>query len=177
MRSEDNNPLFSEGDLRNLLDVHFERIQEFVDQIPKTKFVATSDDELYQHVHDTFVVTPIEIYEDQISMDSPEETKVDVRDRPGYITIGEGPIFKPGLRIKVWIPYTGDDRLWTLRPHSMWSMSGAGNVHQSDEGGSGDLELVLRHLTNDAPEEIRRTIEQMLHPVREAIRDQKANIE
>lgn len=177
MRNEDNNPLFSEGDLRHLLDAHFERIEEFVAQIPKAKFLATAEDELYQHVYDTFVVTPIEMYEDQISMDPPEETKIDVRDRAGYISIGGGPILKTGLRIKVWIPYTGDDRLWTLRPHSLWSMGAAGNVHASDEGGSGNLVLTLTHLTGEAPEEIRRTIDQMLHPIREALRDQKANIE
>ena len=178
MRSQDNHPLFTEGDdLRHSLDAHLGRIQEFVDEIPKPRFLATSDDELYQHVYDTFVVTPVEIYEDQIAIDPPEPVKIDVRGRPGYLNFGDGPALVPGLKLQVWIPYSGDDRLWTLRPHSMWSMSAVGNVHTSDIGGSGHVGFVLTHPTGDSADEIRRTIEQLLHPIREALKAQKGEID
>jgi hypothetical protein len=177
VRNEENHALFTEEDLRHSLDSHFERIQEFVDEISKVKFVAASDDELYQHVYDTFVVTPIEIDESQITMDLPEPVKVDVRGRAGYFHVGNGPALVPGLRLKVWIPYSGDDRLWTLRPHSLWSTGAVGNVHASNDGASGQLGFILTHPTGESAEEIRGVINQMLHPIREALKAQKGEID
>lgn len=176
MSYELNNPLFTKGDLRDQLHAHFERIQEYVDQIPERRFRVSTDEQLIEHVLDKFAVNPIHLEESAKSMDAPVHTKMDVSGRGNYISVDGRPVMVDAVQVSVYVPYTGDDKLWTIRPHSLWTISSRGNIEHVPEGGSGYLQLVITEVSREAAE-VPRILEDMLRPIRETLREQRAHIE
>jgi len=171
-----NSPLFTNGDLREMLHMHFGRIQEYVDKIPERQFRASTDEQLIEHVLDKFAVNPIELDEPAKTMDEPIQTKLDVSGRANYISVDGRPVMVDAVQVNVYIPYTGDDRLWTIRPHSLWAIGSRGNIERVPEGGAGHLQLVITEVSREAGE-VPRTLEAMLHPIRQTLREQRAHIE
>jgi hypothetical protein len=176
MSYELNELLFTNGDLRELLDAHFGRVQEFIDQIPETQFKASTDEEITDHVVGTFTVTPILLDEDAKTRDEPIQTKLDVSGRANYISFDNRPLLVDAVQVNIYIPYTGDDRLWTIRPHSLWTIGSRGNIDHVPEGESGQLQLVITEVSREASQ-VPNTLEEMLHPIRETLREQRAHIE
>jgi hypothetical protein len=123
MSYQENERLFTKSNLRDALDQHHAGLQEKIDSIPRERFQTSTDQQLYDHLYETFVVTPIALHEDQLARDEPEDVPVDVSGWANYVSVGDGPSLVKGVRITVWIPYTGDDRLWKLSPDPMWTIS------------------------------------------------------
>src|SRR3989304_9308879 len=75
------------------------------------------------------------------------ETKIDVsgyRDRNPFGN--RGPIYVPGVKVVVSIPYTGDTSLWNLRPNRSGSVFPRADIRQSNRDEIGYLDIMIAHL-------------------------------
>ena len=62
-------------------------------------------------------IEPLKIHEESMVMETSEST-INVTGRHDRYNFGQ-PIFVPGTRVVITIPYTGDPKLWQLKP-SRW---------------------------------------------------------
>ncbi|HEX7707500.1 MAG TPA: hypothetical protein VF701_13680, partial [Thermoanaerobaculia bacterium] len=158
MSHRENSPLFTKDNLRDALDQHHARIQAKVDSISREQFQASTDQQLFEHLHDTFLVSPIVLHEEQATMKPPEDTFVDVSGWAHYVSIGDGPAPVKGVRVRVHIPWVGDDALWKWSPDPMWTISAWGNVIASENGNYGTLELVISQPNQEPAHRVRETL-------------------
>jgi len=86
------------------------------------------------------------LHEDSKEMEQ-HETKIDVsgyRDRNPFGN--RGPIYVPGVKVVVSIPYTGDTSLWNLRPNRSGSVFPRADIRQSNRDEIGYLDIMIAHL-------------------------------
>jgi len=130
--------LFSDGDLRTVLDGCRRHIAEKVDAISRDQLLATPVDDLVQHIVSQTYVEPLTIYEDRMTRDQ-SETKIDVTGRPGLFMRGGGPCLVSGIRVIVSLPFTGESRLWRLRPDTFSTVLPHGTI------GNNALQMEFEH--------------------------------
>ena len=66
---EDNELLFSEGDLYTGLRAHLDKAKEKVDSLPKEQFMGNSEEDLIEHFYSSIVLQPITLHEDAMVME------------------------------------------------------------------------------------------------------------
>lgn len=117
----DRNLLFFEEDLDAQLRGRQQRVPGAVDGIPKEQFLVSNDVELTDHVVAGFMVEPIVLREDAMTMNQ-QETQVDVSgDQMRYFGPDRrGPCYIPGTRIDIDIPFTGEEWIFRYRTNP-WS--------------------------------------------------------
>lgn len=159
--------LFSKGDLRDAKTAHFEKIEDEVNAIPEDRFLKTPEERLVEHVTQKMEIHPLELHEESKTMER-EETEVEVPPGPLRRKRGRGgPVKKPGTRVTVKIPWTGDRDLWDLCPSSR-RMSGMpeGRVRRAASQKPGTLELVIEKPEGTDPEEYEQALESQLDDIR-----------
>jgi hypothetical protein len=105
-------------------------IPQEVDTIPEGQFLEASDEQIVEHLESRLRIEPITLYEDKATMED-YETKVDVAgDRQRYIR-EHGPFYIPGREVKIYIPYTGDKKLWHTRPSSHFMVLPTGYAEEN----------------------------------------------
>lgn len=128
MFRDDNQILFAEGDLRATLREHFAKIPDKIGSIPRDQFLNTPEDALIEHFVAELSVAPIETFEDSTEMEQ-EETKIEItQGRREQVFHDSRPVYVPGLKVRVSVPYTGDPLLWRLRPSHGMGTHPRGNV-------------------------------------------------
>ena len=173
---EDNKPLFREGDLGATLEKHYGSIQTRVDSISREILIANSEDELVEHFRSSMALEPIELDEGRMFMEQ-KETNIDVTAWSELNLFGEpGPIYVPGMRVSISIPFSGTGDLWFLRPHSFWQVYPRGNI-LPDSSGDGVLQVVIEQPTNQLPERTERILKNTLSEVKQCLDYQRPEIE
>lgn len=110
--------LFSEYDLRAVLEAQFAKVNEEVLAIAKGAFEKETEELLSATVASKLVVSPIELLEDKISV-SAADAKVDVRYDPDrFISDQSRPFYIDGLEVTYHLPFHGDKELFKCRPSS-----------------------------------------------------------
>lgn len=108
--------LFSEYDLRAVLDAQLEKVDGEVIPIDKSRFETETDELLSASVASRLVVSPVELLEDKISA-SAADAKVDVRYDPNRAIFDRSrPVYLDGLEVTYHLPFVGDEKLLRCRP-------------------------------------------------------------
>ena len=118
MHKREQTLLFSEYDLRLILEAQLKRVGERVLAIPKERFEQASDEFLAAEIASVLIVTPLEIVEDEISVSS-LDTKVDISQDPNRRIMDRSrPFYRDGIEVTYHVPYRGDEQLLKCRPSS-----------------------------------------------------------
>jgi len=175
--ADDNQPLFHDNVLKDQLASFEPRIITAVNELPENEILNEPKETLINQMVSKFAITPLEIFEDQITANKKED-EVDVShdsDRNlGHE--GTGPLMVPSLRVILDIPFSGSIGLWKLKPSQSQTSFPRGNVQRSGDK-SGKLVLVINEPIDAGPEKFQRLKEDTLKDVRFFIEKQKADIE
>jgi hypothetical protein len=171
------NLLFYKGDLNETLRNHIATITYKVDNIPKNQLLATPEDDLVDYIYSEFEVIPITLHEDAKEMEQ-HEINIDVSGYPDRNFFREeGPIYVPGVRIVVSIPYSGYHVLWNLRPNRGQTVFPRADVRQPDQSGIGQLDIVIEQPTDEPPDNIKQHLESELETIKFYLEVQRTQIE
>lgn len=166
------NHLFSQGDLYAALEAHVQKAKEKVDGIPREKFLASTDDMLFEYVKDDLFVNALVLHDDAMTMKD-EEVQLELE---SYLR--EGLVRIPGIRVTVSIPYTGDSNLWNMCPSSHSSSFPHGEVRRSRGENDGMLDVVIEQAASGEPQEkIKNEFDRTLALLKDFLINQKQNIE
>jgi len=110
------NYLFSDYDLRRVLDAQEARMREEIDAYDRNRLLNTPPDDLAEYFALKFLIEPVTLLEDQTIV-TDDETKVDVSgDRNRAIFDRGRPFLIAGTKITVRVPFTGESDLFKVRP-------------------------------------------------------------
>jgi hypothetical protein len=174
---DDNNLLFYKGDLSEALRQHLKSVDAAVDELAEGFLVSSSDAVLLEHIRTRLQVSPIELQEDRAVM-TREETKVDVSHNSDHNPFRDpGPIWIPGIKVRIEIPFLGDINLWDFRSSTWRTTFPRGNVHSpANNNESGRLVLVYEFPADETQERIKSMHERNLDDVRFYLTNQRAQI-
>lgn len=169
--------LFYNKDFDDVIRYQISLVPEKVDSIPKEQFLETHEETLHDDLLSSMSVEPLTLYEDQKYREQ-EETKFDVTDDPSRNPFRDpGPIFIPGIKVTISIPWTGDGSLWNLNPNSINLNPPRGKIREAADPWNGYLDINIEQPADDDPKKIKATIEETISNVNENIRQQRAQIE
>ena len=169
--------LFSDGDLSDILRSMQDGARQMVDAIPKDQFLSNSIDDLVTHISAKLKPSPLKLYEDSRTMQH-TEVNIDVSGYPNRNVFREhGPIYVPGVRVTVSIPYSGTYDLWKLKPNRWQSIFPHGQVTQPNNEGIGSLDIIIEQPNDEDPAKIKEAIERELQSIRVYLGSQKQQIE
>jgi TIR domain len=125
--------LFSTHDLRAVLEAHVRKAQSAVAALPAADVAPERENETLDHLEGEYRIAPLELLEDQASVEH-EEAQVDVSHDPmRFITDRSRPFLLPGQRVKYFVPFRGDRELWKCRPSSFsLQIPGASEVLEAE---------------------------------------------
>jgi hypothetical protein len=116
MKKRDWDLLFSEYDLRHVLESQLASINDRVLKLETRRFEKDTDDLLAALVASDLVVAPLRLVEDDISV-ALADAKVDVRhDFDRAIFDRSEPTYVDGIVVTYSVPFIGDKQLWRCRP-------------------------------------------------------------
>lgn len=118
MMKRDWHLLFSEYDLRSVLEAQLAAVDDRVLQISERRFEAESDDLLAASVASDLVVSPLVLLEDAIAVSS-RDAKIDVsHDQRRLVFDRSRPAYVDGIEVTYALPFAGDQQLLQCRPSS-----------------------------------------------------------
>jgi hypothetical protein len=158
--------LFRNGDLWSFLDGMRSSASTAVEHIPREQFIATTIDTLTEHVVAQYTLSPLVLYVDQMRMDS-QETKVNVTGRIEYDFGTGGNVYAPGQQLTFYLPFSGDARLWKLKPDTYSAMPRA----QVDTNAS-VLIITLVNTADTEPNYYKRELDSILERMRQIVASQ-----
>lgn len=109
--------LFSSSNLDDRLRLGHQGASEAVQAIPEAQFLASSDEEIIDHIRPTWTLVPLVLQEDAARMEQ-QETQVDVSRDPNRLLFPEDrnrPHFVQGTEVTIRTPYTGTTWLWDAK--------------------------------------------------------------
>lgn len=109
--------LFSEYDLRRVLEHQLSEVPNKIRAMPRGRFEELTDDFLAAEVASDLVVSPLELHLDQVEVSPPKDVEVDVTHDPNRVFFGPGPHYVHGLEVTYHLPYAGDMELFKCRPN------------------------------------------------------------
>jgi len=150
--------LFSTTDLRELLERQLVGMRTEVENLPPDRFLNTAPSDLARYLTERYTVDAIRLNRQDWHM-TEEEIQVDVRyDRRRAIFDDSRPIYVPGQRIQVFVPFSGEAPLFHARPPQFTMSPPAGEVKGN--------ELVLTfEFPHDSAPELRPMIDQALQEI------------
>ena len=156
--------LFFDGDLDSQLRTRQERVSSSVDSIPEEQFLISNDQEIVEHTLRKFEVKPLELMLDAKSM-SQVETQVDVSGNPMRVFRQEhtGPVYIPGTRIDVNIPFSGEEWIFRCKTNPWSTVFPRAEVNQK----SLKISISLPH--DDAKEKFKEIYERELRLIQEYV--------
>ena len=165
--------LFCEGDLTGTLHNILNSLHEVVEKIPTDQFMASSEEQLPEHLVSELKLEPITLYEDRATMDQ-EETTLDMSDSPRY---GPGASRIPGTKATVMIPYTGDSQLWKMRPNSQSSIFPRASYLGPRGQEPGFLIIPISKTHDASPESFKKSKDDQLDMIKANLKRQRLDIE
>lgn len=172
-----NDILFYESNLSQALQNSLDRIAARVDSISRDQFLSTPDDLLVENMEPEFLISPLVIYEDLMKMEH-SEVKVDVSQdfRRSRFSDG-GKALVSGIGVSIYLPYSGDSKLWMMKPdHSELSFPRA-KVGSIERDGIGHLRIEVEQPTDEPPENIKGRLDETLKSINFFITAQRQQIE
>lgn len=169
--------LFCQGDLDATLRSHESTISGRIDRIPPDQFMNARIEDVVEHVLAEMTIEPLVIYEDRAEMDQ-SETRIDVsqwRDR--NLFHDPGPIYVPGVRVSVLIPFTGDSSLWALKPNRWQSIFPRAQLGRSTRGGVQNIAIDLSQPADEPQERIKQRLDEQLKSIRFYVQSQKQQVD
>ena len=173
------NYLFRQGDLDAALREATQSIPAKVSKVPVEQFLASTNEELVEHILAQVQVEPLQIHEDQMLMER-HETEVDVSgDQDRTFSAGRSgePFLVPGTEVVIFIPFTGDMKLWSLRPSAYGELPPWGDVLPR---GVDHPEILVLKITrpHDAPlDEFEKERNDLLQRIRFFLEHQRKDLE
>lgn len=108
--------LFSEYDLRRVLEAQLEAVSDRVLELGEALFARNSDEELAARVASRLVVSPLRLLEDEISVAS-RDAKIDVRyDMNRAVRDRSVPAYVDGVEVTYHVPFEGEPKLLKCQP-------------------------------------------------------------
>lgn len=173
----DSDVLFNSHHLDDVLRAQGSRAQDLVDQIPQDQFCASTDDQIVEHIAADMEIIPLSIYEDRMEMEQ-REGKMDVSHNRRYNAFRDrGPIIVASACVTVTIPFTGDPKLWTLRPSPHRLTAPQARIRQPGHDGIGYLEVRMEYPAETSPNEFKSELDSLLDDVRFSLDNQAKQIE
>ena len=109
--------LFSEILWSNVEERVHSQLKQEIDIWDENRLLNTSIDDLCKYFVDTYQIDIPIINRDKIIIDEPEETEVDVSRDPKYaVDNREQPVYVPGVRIRISVPFTGSYGAFRYKP-------------------------------------------------------------
>ncbi|MGH9425640.1 MAG: hypothetical protein ACRD2L_04945 [Terriglobia bacterium] len=161
------NYLFSDHDLSAVLDAQRTAAIRAVEQTPRDQFLATSSDTLVESLVATYQIEPLVMHEDQMRMDQ-AETKVDVTGRFEYDIGRGGPVYTTGHELTFYIPFSGDPKLWHMKPNMWLSVTPRGDV----DAHTSLLTITLVNTSNTEAERYKQELQSQLRGIRQLLESQ-----
>jgi hypothetical protein len=152
--------LFMTGDLRATLEHHGTGVREEVEAAPDDHALQADEEEWARALAERYSIVAPELRPDQAWMDEPRNVKVDVswdHFRRAILDPSE-PVYVPGHRTVVHIPFSGDKTVFSLKPSSYTL-----NPPRADVG-DGDLRLVIEY-PSDSPVDIKGETDRLVGQV------------
>lgn len=172
--------LFNKRDLSDYLRERLNEVSNKVNSISEDQFLISSDNDIIDHVYSLMTVVPLEFYEGSKEMDK-IETKIDVSEWRERNPFGDpGPIYVPGIKITVSIPFSGYIGLWELKPNSYQLKFPIGNITPPGSPRSneiGYIEIVMTQPSDKNPVEFKNELDDNIETIKFFINSQKQEIE
>jgi len=169
------NYLFVQGELQAMLYARGGEAERKIDAIPSNQLLDTPIEEIVEHIVNQLYVEPLTIYKERMVHDR-EEIKIDVQGWSGVITSREGPFLVPGIRLTISLPFSGDAKLWQLRPNLYSSVLPHGIVKEGFEG-IGNLDMIFEQRMSEPLEQFGRDRDQNLDLIEKYLASQKEIID
>jgi hypothetical protein len=110
--------LFSDYDLRAVLDNQLKRVSDEVLKIDHRRFQTESDELLAALLASKLVVAPLELHFDDVSVDHADIKKDISNDFDRVVFDRSRPTYVDGTRVTYHVPFSGDAKLLRCRPSS-----------------------------------------------------------
>ena len=137
--------LFSSRDLRQELSAQEQSLAAEIASLDEDRVLGTSPEDLCNYFVNKYQMAELVIDESQIRTDY-GDAKIDVRHRPDRFILDKSrPVYVTGTRITFFVPFAGEEKLFTCRP-SRFSLNLPRGVVRN-----GELVLVYERTPEDAP--------------------------
>lgn len=172
------NLLFHEESLPQQLRIRQQRAASIVDEIPQERFLISTDEQLVDYVETQVRVEPVELHEEARVMQQ-EECQVDVsgdlrRDsRDGR----SGPVYFPGTRVTITIPFTGEPWIFRYRTSRFWHAYPHADVKETRGRQPAQLVIVFEHPHDANPEQFKQDFEREIDLIRGFLGNAKGEVE
>jgi hypothetical protein len=169
------NYLFAGQDLDAQLRGKTQAAADAANQIEESRFLASSDDEIVDHLKGRFLVEPLVLHEENARM-TQSETKVDVSRDPNRMFFPDqrGPFYIAGTKLDVSIPYSGAEWIWGCRTNPFTHSPPTGTVAAGRDGGTLELTISLPH--DSQPQRFKELHEQNMRSLRQHIEWQAGQV-
>ena len=170
--------LFSRATLFDALRNQSSAIQERVQAVSETILRARPDVELIEDLANALDIVPLELNMDGRSLRR-EEIQIDVSGDPMRALFSSGgPVFVPGLRVVVSVPFRGDQHLWELQPSTFNLSPPRGEVRTDGDGDgeSGTLEIAFEQPADQPFENIKHRLDEITNSVSSYIANQRSDL-
>ena len=177
---KDNSLLFNGFDLRAVMEAQVEGIQEKIENYPQDEFLESLDEDLLEYFYSQAEICPLQLKEDEKNMSNPEETNIDVSGDPMRVSsaFGEsGPVYVPGVKVTISIPWEGDQALWKVKHNPLSSTSSRGNIHTEVSNNHGTLDIIIEQPLDQGMDGIKKVFEENLESIKKILEIQKPLID
>lgn len=162
--------LFSSFSLQDTLTQQTQRLRQEVEAFEANRLLNTAPEDLKQYLVQKYSVEPLILRRDDWYADT-AEVQVDVRyDRSRFIRDIGGPVYVPGERVDVHVPFEGDPELFYAYANQFSSNPPRAVVNKTD--------LLFRYDSpSDAPYvDVRSSVERVLNEIEQYLGLQRAMI-
>jgi hypothetical protein len=150
--------LFSSYDLSQVLNNRKKSVYDEVERMDANRLLNTAPADFAKYLVDKFVVDAPSLRRDEWTVDE-QETKIDVSGDPRrFIRDSSRPVYVPGQRFEIEVPFDGDGELFYMQPSTFSSSPPRAQVK--------DGHLVIVHqVTHDSEQNIRPEIDRTLNDI------------
>jgi len=172
-----NSHLFYPGLLGEELQKRVSSIRHRVDSIPEDQFLNSTPKEVVNYIEQDLVLDPLVLYEDKREMEQREST-IQVVSALARDPFGRpGPQTTPGVSINVYIPYSGNPLLWTLRPSRHQGVFPRGIITGTSDDGIGRLCIEIEVPSYEEPSRIKASLDAELETLRYYLSSQSSEVD
>jgi hypothetical protein len=168
MYSDDQKCLFCGKNLTDILDEHLSTVDNIVNNIPKAQFLISSEQDIVDHIVANLAINPIKLRLDLIEMET-EEISFNYGNEYNIVNV-------PGIRITITIPFSGDKKLWDLKPSSYYLIFPRGKIRYKDENGNGFINIVYEQAADESQEILKQAIDHNIELIKDFITNQLKDI-
>lgn len=139
-----NELLFNKYDIFSIIQGHTESLKKKVQSIPANTLLNASEQDLLQALIEEFRLNVPVVKDEDIYIAHAEETQVDVsRDpmRRFFYDQHSGPIYVPGNKTVIAVPFEGDAEFFRIRPQTFTTNPPRGEITKA--------EILLTHVRTD----------------------------